>query len=138
VTPTSISHALRLDKIDGNILWQEAIQREMDQLEEYKTFRVPTMKEDFTKYQHIPYHNVFDCQFDGRQKGRLVEKYPEYDNWKEFYPEAKEETSDGIPEPNKNQDVQVTIMVDADHAHCEVTRRSVTGILLFINSTLVR
>jgi hypothetical protein len=29
-------------------------------------------------------------------------------------------------------------MVDADHAHCEVTRRSVSGILVFINSTPVR
>jgi hypothetical protein len=67
-----------------------------------------------------------------------VEKYPEFDNWKEFYPEARELIPDGIPEPNKNQKVQVTIMVDADHAHCEVTRRSVTGILVFINSTPVR
>jgi hypothetical protein len=29
-------------------------------------------------------------------------------------------------------------MVDADHAHCEVTGRSVTGILVFIKSTPVR
>jgi hypothetical protein len=62
-----------------------------------------------------------------------VAKYPEFDNWKEFYPEAQEEIPDGIPESNKNQNVQVIIMVD-----CEVTRRSVTGILVFINSTPVR
>jgi hypothetical protein len=31
----------------------------------------------------------------------------------------------------------VTIMVDADHAHCEVTGRSMTRILVFINSTPV-
>jgi hypothetical protein len=41
------------------------------------------------------------------------------------------------PELNKNKDVQVTIMVDADHAHCDVTRRSVTGVFVFINSTVV-
>jgi hypothetical protein len=35
--PTSISHALRLDKLNGNNLWQEAIQKEMDQLKEYQT-----------------------------------------------------------------------------------------------------
>jgi hypothetical protein len=29
-------------------------------------------------------------------------------------------------------------MADADHAHCEVSRRSVTGILGFVNSTPVR
>jgi hypothetical protein len=39
--PTSISHALRLDRLNGNHLWQEAIQTEMDQMNEYQTFRVP-------------------------------------------------------------------------------------------------
>jgi phage regulator Rha-like protein len=33
----------------------------------------------------------------------------------------------------KNKKVQLTIMVDADHGHCQVTRRSV-----FINSTPLR
>jgi hypothetical protein len=70
--PTSISHALRLDKLNGNNLWQEAIQKEMDQLKEYKTFRLPTDGEDLSTYQQIPYHMVFDCKFDGRRKGRLV------------------------------------------------------------------
>jgi hypothetical protein len=67
-----------------------------------------------------------------------VEKYREYDGWKEYYPEACEEVPDGIPDPVPNKKVQITIMVDADHAHCEVTRRSVTGILVFINSTPIR
>jgi hypothetical protein len=70
--PCSISHALKLDKLNGNNLWQEAIQKEMDQLREYNTFRVPTTKDDLSKYQQIPYHMVFDCKFDGRRKGRLV------------------------------------------------------------------
>jgi hypothetical protein len=67
-----------------------------------------------------------------------VEKYIEYDGWREFYPEACEEVPDGMLEPVPNRKVQITVMVDADHAHCEVTRRSVTGILVFINSTPVR
>jgi hypothetical protein len=33
---------------------------------------------------------------------------------------------------------QITVFVDADHAHDVVTRRSVTGIILFINNTPVR
>ena len=70
--PCSISHALKLDRLNGNSLWQEAIQKEMDQLREYNTFRVPTTKDDLSKYQQIPYHMVFDCKFDGRRKGRLV------------------------------------------------------------------
>jgi Reverse transcriptase (RNA-dependent DNA polymerase) len=61
-----------LDKLNGNDLWQEAIQKEMDQLKEYKTFRLPTGKDNLSTYQQIPYHMVFDCKFDGRRKGRLV------------------------------------------------------------------
>jgi len=57
--------------------------------------------------------------------------------WQEFYPDADEEIPEDRPEPLKTK-AQVTIYVDADHAHDTVTRRSVTGILVFINQTLVR
>jgi hypothetical protein len=67
-----------------------------------------------------------------------VEKFTEYDRWKEFYPEALEEVPDGIPEPTPGEKTKITIVVDADHGHCQVTRRSVTGIFVFINSTPVR
>jgi hypothetical protein len=42
------------------------------------------------------------------------------------------------PEPTSGRKTQITVLVDADHAHCAVTRRSVTGILVFVNSTPVR
>ena len=42
-----------------------------------------------------------------------------------------------MPMP-KGKKVQITTYVDADHAHDLVTRRSVTGILLFINNTPVK
>lgn len=35
----------------------------------------------------------------------------------------------------KGEEATITVYVDADHAHDLVTRRSVTGILLFINNT---
>jgi hypothetical protein len=66
------------------------------------------------------------------------EKFKEFTSWKEYYPEASEELPPNMPEPIVGKKVQVTVMVDADHAHCEVTRRSVTGILGFVNSTPVR
>jgi hypothetical protein len=67
-----------------------------------------------------------------------VEKFIEYTGWKEFYPQAVEELPTMIPQPGPSRKVQLAVMVDADRAHCEVTRRSVTGILVFINSTPVR
>jgi hypothetical protein len=41
------------------------------------------------------------------------------------------------PSPGTKK-AQITVFVDADHAHDVVTRRSVTGINLFINNTPVR
>ena len=34
--------------------------------------------------------------------------------------------------------VRITCYVDADHAHCKLTRRSTTGIVLFVNNMPVR
>jgi hypothetical protein len=69
---------------------------------------------------------------------KAVEKHKEYDGWREFYPEAKEELPTGMPTPLTEKRAQITIMVDSDHAHFEVTRRSVSRILVFINLTPVR
>ena len=66
-----------------------------------------------------------------------MKKFQEYDNWQEFYPDAVEEIPADIPEPGKIK-ADVTVYVDADHAHDQVTRRSVTGIVLLVNGTIVK
>jgi hypothetical protein len=58
-------------------------------------------------------------------------------NWEEQYPGAMEEMPPGMPKP-KGKGVHITIYVDADHAHDQLTRRSVTGILLLINNTPIK
>lgn len=66
-------HALQLDIQEGNNLWKEDIQTELDQINEYETFRV--LKDDEPipgGYKRIPYHFVFDIKIDGRRKARLV------------------------------------------------------------------
>ena len=82
-------------------------------------------------------------------KGTIIidPKYPDhaqfdvadYDNWKEFYPDVEEMVpkDDERPKP-KGPKVRITVYKDADHAHDLVTRRSVTGVLLFLNNTPVR
>ena len=57
--------------------------------------------------------------------------------WTEFYHDAEEKLVPNAPEP-KGKKVRVTVYVDVDHAHDQVTRRSVTGIILFLNNTPVR
>ena len=58
-------------------------------------------------------------------------------NWEEQYPCSGEELPPNMPE-EKGEPVNLTVYVDADHAHDQVTRRSVTGYILFINSTPVK
>ena len=82
-----------------------------------------------------------------KQKGMIVidptfrdwEGFPEetFDTWKEFYPDAEEGIPLDMPKAKKKA-VRITVYVDADHAHDQVTQRSVTGIVLFINGTPVR
>ena len=71
--PRTVAEAFGLDQANGNSLWAEAIQKEMNQLDEFKTFRVlepgDRAPEGFT---FVPLHWCFDVKFDGRRKGRLV------------------------------------------------------------------
>jgi Reverse transcriptase (RNA-dependent DNA polymerase) len=70
--PRSIRHALELDIINGNDGWKEAINKELKQINDYKTFRKVTKDDKLSEYLRIPYHFVFDVKFDGRKKARLV------------------------------------------------------------------
>ena len=71
--PFSIKQALNLDRKNGNTLWLKAIKKELDQLNEFHTFKVLKRGEKAPDgYQQIPYHIVFDVKFDLRRKARLV------------------------------------------------------------------
>ena len=49
-----------------------------------------------------------------------------------FYPDAKEAVPPNMPEP-RGKPVIMSTFVDADHAGCNATRRSHTGVIIFIN-----
>ena len=71
--PKTAKQALQFDKEDGNSLWKEAIDKEINEINEYQTFKVLDQKETLPYgYKQIPYHLIFDVKFDGRQKARLV------------------------------------------------------------------
>jgi hypothetical protein len=70
--------------------------------------------------------------------------YPVYDprrfrnvDWSEFYPEAEEALPHNLPEERGNV-VMTTCFVDADHAGCLATRRSHTGVILFVNKAPIQ
>ena len=55
-------------------------------------------------------------------------------NWIEFYPDACEDMPPDMPDP-RGAEAKITVFVDADHARNQVTRRSVTCIMLLLNNT---
>ena len=66
-----------------------------------------------------------------------VEATPMKHDWKAMYPDAEEDIPYDMLDP-LGKSVRLTVYVDADHAHDLVTRRSVTGVLVFINNTPFR
>lgn len=56
--------------------------------------------------------------------------------WEDFYGEVIEEDPAGMPTP-LGQSVRIRTFLDADHAGNVVTRRSHTGILIFVNNSLI-
>ena len=62
----------------------------------------------------------------------VIHNEVEEPEWSEFYPNAEEILPPDMPEPLGNP-VQMTTFVDSDHAGDKVTRRSRTGVLIFLN-----
>ena len=54
----------------------------------------------------------------------------------EFYPDAKEQVDRKLPKPLFNE-ISITAYVDSDHAHDKMTRRSMTGLIIFVGRTPV-
>ena len=52
-------------------------------------------------------------------------------DWSGFYPDAADPLPPNMPQARGNP-VSTTCFVDADHAGCQATRRSQTGILIFV------
>lgn len=53
-------------------------------------------------------------------------------DWSDFYKDVKEQLPPDAPEPLGKQ-VEIIVFVDSDHAGDKVTRRSRTGVLIFLN-----
>ena len=62
--------------------------------------------------------------------------FPKHD-WDNMYPDASEDLPDTCPDP-LGRPVQIGVFVDAAHADDLVTRRSTTGIIIFVNGTPIK
>ena len=71
--PRDHNHAVRIDEMNGNTLWQDAEKLEVDQLDEYDTF-LDHGKDNIQLqgYQKIRVRMIYAVKHDGRRKARLV------------------------------------------------------------------
>ncbi len=74
--------------------------------------------------------------FDPREPSIDESRFQLNADWTEFYHYAKEEDPRGMPTP-LGKPVVISCFVDADHAGNKITRRSHTGIFLFVNKALI-
>lgn len=78
--------------------------------------------------KHIESKLVFDPMIKDYSDIKWVE-----DDWSQFYPDTNGESIPlNMPEP-RGAKVHVSLFCDAAHATCLVTRRSTTGIVIFVN-----
>lgn len=90
------------------------------------------MKAMYRLFGYVKRHGHGQIIVDANLMDWSKYKCKEHD-WNEFYPDASEEMPPNMPEP-KGKAIRLTVFKDADHAHDVVTRRSVTGILMFANN----
>ena len=60
--------------------------------------------------------------------------YSDSETWKEFYPDTEEKLPPNAPLPRGNS-VKLAAYVDADHAGNLITRRSHSGIIIYLNNS---
>lgn len=68
----TVKHVLWLDKMNGNNLWRDATDKELQQINNYDTFGEPTSASELDSYTQIPYHIMFNIKFDLRRKACVL------------------------------------------------------------------
>jgi hypothetical protein len=89
------------------------------------------LQQVFHIFGYLKRHERSTMVFDDTEPSFNPARFRECD-WSEFYPDAEDALPPNMPEP-RGKEVSTTCFVDADHAGCRTTRRSHTGIVLFVN-----
>ncbi len=86
-------------------------------------------------YGYLKAHDRSTMVFDSNYIDWKDEDFPSYD-WTDFYQVTNDELPPNAPAP-RGMPVQINAFVDASHARNKVTRRSHTGILIYLNTAPV-
>jgi len=87
-------------------------------------------------FAYLKHHKNSKLVFDTCQRDFPESSFIQHD-WTEMYPDATEDIPERYPVPLGNS-AQINVFVDAAHADDLMTRRSTTGILIFVNGTPIR
>jgi hypothetical protein len=85
----------------------------------------------FHIFAYLKHHTRSKMVFDDSEPTYNEQSFKPCD-WSEFYPDAEEGIPHDAPVARGNV-VTTSCFVDADHAGCKATRRSHTGVILFVN-----
>ena len=89
------------------------------------------LEQVFCIFAYVKRHLTYKLVMDSNEVLWNGKKFHDSD-WSDFYADAKEELPPNMPAP-RGKPVQINCFVDADHAGDMVSRRSHTGILIYVN-----
>jgi hypothetical protein len=89
------------------------------------------LEQVFHIYAYLKQHDRSTLVFDETEPDIDENRFNKCD-WHDFYPEAAEAVPTNAPPPRGNP-VTIHCFVDADHGGCQLTRRSQTGVLIYLN-----
>jgi len=89
------------------------------------------LEQCFHIFAYLKQHDRSSVVFDDQEPTFDESSFTKAD-WSEFYPDAKEQVPPNAPEL-RGQTITMSCFVDADHAGCRATRRSHSGVLIYIN-----
>jgi hypothetical protein len=85
----------------------------------------------FHIFAYLKHHTRSKMVFDDSEPVYDESNFKTCD-WAEYYPDAEEAIPHNVP-MERGRGVSSSCFVDADHAGCKATRRSHTGVILFVN-----
>jgi hypothetical protein len=89
------------------------------------------LQQVFHLFAYLKHHKRSRMVFDDTEPAYDASAFKDCD-WSEFYPDAEEPIPPNAPAV-RGHGVSTSCFVDSDHAGCKATRRSHTGVILFVN-----
>jgi hypothetical protein len=94
------------------------------------------LQQVFHIFAYLKHHKRSRMVFDDSEPVFNESAFRDCD-WSEFYPDAAEAIPHNAP-MERGKVVVTSCFVDSDHAGCRVTRRSHTGVILFVNKAPIQ